>query len=93
MGGQGQNLPGSMYWESHSMNRLTGQLIVHTYSTLSWPGDRLPADKSSAAWNKQTNKEILFKVKHVYQIHRNSKLIPTQTSKTVSNTSDNHETT
>ena len=35
------------------MNGLTGQLIVHTYSTVSWPGEGLLADKSSAALNKQ----------------------------------------
>ena len=35
MGGQGQNLPWAKYWESHLMNRLTGQLIVRkTYSGL-----------------------------------------------------------
>ena len=71
------------------MNRLTGQLIVHTYSTVGWPGKGLLADKSSAALNK----EILFKAEHVDQIHRNSNLIATQTSKTMSNTSDNYETT
>ena len=53
MGGQGQSPPGAMYWESHSMNCLTGQLITHTYSTVGWPGKGLLADKSSAALNKQ----------------------------------------
>ena len=46
------SLPGAMYWESHSMNCLTGQLIVHTYSTVGWPGEGPLADKSSAALNK-----------------------------------------
>ena len=69
-----------MYWESHSMNHLTGQLIANTYSTVGWPGKGLLADKSSAALNKQTN-TVSFKVNHVDQIHRNSNLIDTQTSK------------
>ena len=63
-----------MYWESHSMNHLTGQQIV--MDTVCWPGVELLADKSSAALNKQ-----------------NKNLIDTQTSETMSNTSDNHETT
>ena len=49
------SLPGAMYWESHSMNCLTGQLFVHTYSTVGWLGKELLADKSSAALNKQRN--------------------------------------
>ena len=52
MGGQGQSLPGAMYWESHSMNCLTGQLIVRTYSTVGWPDEGPLADKSSAPMNK-----------------------------------------
>ena len=58
LGGQGQSLPGAMYWESCSMNWLTGQLIAHTYSTVGWPGKGLLADKSSAALNKQ-NKNLI----------------------------------
>ena len=42
--------PGGMYWKSHSMNHLTGQLIVK--HTVGWPGEGPLAAKSSAALNK-----------------------------------------
>ena len=56
LGEQGPSLPGAMYWESHSMNPLTGQLIVRY--TVGWPGEELLADKSSAALNKYHLKSI-----------------------------------
>ena len=72
------------------MNHLTGQLITLTYSTVGWPGKGLLVDKSSASLNKQKKH---LKLIMSDEIHRNSNLIDTQTSETMSNMLDNHETT
>ena len=50
MGALRASLPRAMYRESHSMNCLTGQLIVR--HTVGWPDEGLRADKSSAALKK-----------------------------------------
>ena len=74
MGGQGQSLPGAMYWESHSMNRLTGQLTV--MHTAQWVGQA--RDHWQLRVLQHCSIEQIFKVDHVNQIHRYTKFIDTK---------------
>ena len=60
------------------------------YSTVGWPGKGPLTAKSSAALNKyhlKSNMSIKYKYTEIHN------LIDTHTRETMSNTSDNHETT